>query len=686
MRRRFTAWSGPVPAALLALAAALPAQGQTTVWSATLTVNTDDNLTFGCHSTSADPEKCSNVLTEDQFTFGGKTYSVSQFYWWSRDNELFVEFENVAKDAAKAAFASLTLTVDGTALKISSAGLDDSTPPTDRLYWSFDPSPDWTDGQRVSLSLTQGGTTPSTPGGQSNRAPDFSGPRTFSIPENTTRVGTVMASDPDSGDSITGYTLGGRDANLFMISNDGVLSFRSAPDFENPKGNDGNTYAVSVTVTSGSGTRAMTATRSYDITVTDVADSPGGGGGPPPGGGGPPPGDDGPPPGDDDDDDDDGDPDPDPDPPPAPTPPEARFELDAACGTDGLCVAFTGAPVRFRDTSTGTVATRAWDFGDGAASRAAAPLHRWSDPGFYRVVLAVSGAGERSSTYRDVLVRASDPAGRCEPDAETLCLLDGRFAVRAEHWTEGAEPAAAKIVHAGTNESGMFWFLDEDNWEILIKVLDGCSINEHVWVYGASATTLGYRIRVTDTVTDAVREYVNEDGRRAAAIADSKAFAGACGGSGSSASSPAGGGTVLDPPLPVGVEAASEEGGCTESATTLCLLDGRYEVSVSWSTPPAAGEESGETGPGRVVRARTPDSGLFYFFGPKNWEMLVKVLDGCSYNGHHWVFAASATDLGLDLVVRDTVTGEVRKYVRDPGKPSPAVADLSAFANACGVD
>ena len=84
---------------------------------------------------------------------------------------------------------------------------------------------------------------------------------------------------------------------------------------------------------------------------------------------------------------------------------------------------------------------------------------------------------------------------------------------------------------------------------------------------------------------------------------------------------------------------------------------------------------------------RLGDSGaLFYFFGPNKPETLVKVLDACADYGHYWVFAASATDLGLDLVVRDTVTDEVRNYVRDPGEPSPAVADLSAFPNACGND
>ena len=236
-----------------------------------------------------------------------------------------------------------------------------------------------------------------------------------------------------------------------------------------------------------------------------------------------------------------------------------------------------------------------------------------------------------------------------------------------EWWTAGGEGGPGKVVREGTNDSALFHFFEPgDNWEVLVKVLDGCSVNGHVWVYGASATTLGYRIRVTDTVTGAVREYLNEDGRRADAITDSEAFAGACGDPASAAASSSL--PDLAPPLSIfhGGEAASAEGGCTESATTLCLLDGRYAVSVSWSTLAAAGEESGEEGPGRVLRPRTSDSGLFYFFARNNWEMLVKVLDACEGYGHHWVFAASATDLGLDLVVRDTVTGEVKNYVKEP--------------------
>ena len=79
-----------------------------------------------------------------------------------------------------------------------------------------------------------------------------------------------------------------------------------------------------------------------------------------------------------------------------------------------------------------------------------------------------------------------------------------------------------------TNDAGLFQFYDPDNWEILIKVLDGCAVNGHHWVYGASTTDVGYVIRVTDTATGAAKEYRNEPGRPAPAITDDKAFPDSC--------------------------------------------------------------------------------------------------------------------------------------------------------------
>ncbi len=118
--------------------------------------------------------------------------------------------------------------------------------------------------------------------------------------------------------------------------------------------------------------------------------------------------------------------------------------------------------------------------------------------------------------------------GPCERGGETLCVRDGRYEVKAEWWTAGGEPSPAFVAEHGTPDSGMFWFLEPSNWEILVKVLDGCKTNGHIWVYGASTTDLGYSIRVRDTLTGEESEYRNEAGKPASAITDSRAFSRAC--------------------------------------------------------------------------------------------------------------------------------------------------------------
>ena len=120
-----------------------------------------------------------------------------------------------------------------------------------------------------------------------NNPPSFTSGATFSVVENTTEVGTVEAEDTDTGDAITGYsidaTTGGADRAQFEITDEGVLTFKTAPDYENPAdvestnpaNDDGNNeYIVTVTATGGTGDRAMTATQTITVTVTDVRPPP----------------------------------------------------------------------------------------------------------------------------------------------------------------------------------------------------------------------------------------------------------------------------------------------------------------------------------------------------------------------------------------------------------------------------
>ena len=207
--------------------------------------------------------------------------------------------------------------------------------------------------------------------------------------------------------------------------------------------------------------------------------------------------------------------------------PTASIAVSAECAED-LCRARTGIPVTFEDASSGTVRSRLWEFGDGRRSRNRRVDHAWSEPGFYSVMLTVSDGASESTTSLTFLVEASDPAGTCEADSETLCLQDSRYAVGVEWWTAEGLSGAGSVVHEGTNDSGLLRFFNRDNWEVLIKVLDGCAVNGHVWVFGASTTNLGYRIAVTDTVTGLEREYRNEPGLPAPAITDGTAFPEGC--------------------------------------------------------------------------------------------------------------------------------------------------------------
>ena len=76
-----------------------------------------------------------------------------------------------------------------------------------------------------------------------NQAPEIFGEHMVAYPENgTAPVGEYTARDQD-GDGIT-WSLLGYDREKFAISEVGLLSFKSPPDYEKPEGREGNTYWV----------------------------------------------------------------------------------------------------------------------------------------------------------------------------------------------------------------------------------------------------------------------------------------------------------------------------------------------------------------------------------------------------------------------------------------------------------
>ncbi|HUP62879.1 MAG TPA: LamG domain-containing protein [Thermoanaerobaculia bacterium] len=110
----------------------------------------------------------------------------------------------------------------------------------------------------------------------------------------------------------------------------------------------------------------------------------------------------------------------------------------------------------------------------------------------------------------------------CTTTDEMLCL-DHRFAVRVDYFLESSS-GAAKVVNFNTESSGLFWFFGADNWEVLVKALNGCALNERKWIFAASTTNIRYDMTVTDTQTGAVKHYLNFQGVSAPAITDTEAF------------------------------------------------------------------------------------------------------------------------------------------------------------------
>ena len=59
---------------------------------------------------------------------------------------------------------------------------------------------------------------------------------------------------------------------------------------------------------------------------------------------------------------------------------------------------------------------------------------------------------------------------------------------------------------------------------------------------------------------------------------------------------------------------------------------------------------------------------------------MVKILDGCGFNDHFWVFAAATTNVEYTLSVTDTQTGITKQYFNPLGTAAAAITDTGAFA------
>jgi pseudomonalisin len=122
------------------------------------------------------------------------------------------------------------------------------------------------------------------------------------------------------------------------------------------------------------------------------------------------------------------------------------------------------------------------------------------------------------------------PGAACTPGATTLCIDrqpgDGRFTVTVAFDAPGqsGNGNAISLSSVGVGRGGLFWFFDPTNPELLVKVLDGCQLNQKFWVFYAAGTNVGFTLYVRDNQTRETKQYTNTLGTAAPPVQDTAAL------------------------------------------------------------------------------------------------------------------------------------------------------------------
>lgn len=191
--------------------------------------------------------------------------------------------------------------------------------------------------------------------------------------------------------------------------------------------------------------------------------------------------------------------------------------------------------LRVTDTHTGRVASYHNPAGTFASrgDTQALPVFGWPPAAPQGARAAGGGAmpgpvRPAATTDRPFRTGAAAETAPCQPAADRLCLLDGRFAAEID-WQEPSGGAGRGLRLPLTDDTGAFWFFRGDNPEVVVKVLDARTVNGRFWVFFGSLTDVAFRLHVTDTATGERRIYENPQGNFASR-GDTAAFPVAGGG------------------------------------------------------------------------------------------------------------------------------------------------------------
>ncbi len=284
---------------------------------------------------------------------------------------------------------------------------------------------------------------------------------------------------------------------------------------------------------------------------------------------------------------------------------------------------------------------------------------------------------------RDLVINGPDLA--CTPTGLNACLLGGRFQVSVAYTTVSSAGVGQVMnfngARAESDQSAFFYFFDNANFEMGVKMVDACSFNDSFWVFLSGLTNQGNAVNILDTFTGQTRTYTNPLGSYPQTLGATDGVTGfdCTPGDGARIEKPTPaqvrqvlGSTPLDPlgDSLVGELAPKAENAataCADDADTACHLGGRFAVEVDWTTVSDSGSAEVMSFGGQ--RAASDQSSFWWFFDPANFEMGVKMVDACvpPFNAY-WVFVSGLTNQGFTVNITDTTTGLSKPYSNPLGQ------------------
>lgn len=112
----------------------------------------------------------------------------------------------------------------------------------------------------------------------------------------------------------------------------------------------------------------------------------------------------------------------------------------------------------------------------------------------------------------------------CTQNTTTLCLAKDRFAVTST-WKTSDNSGSGQAVRL-TSDTGYFWFFGSSNVEMVVKLLDACTLNQKFWVFAGGLTNVNVVLTVRDTKTGTVKTYTNPANTAFQPVQDTSALSG----------------------------------------------------------------------------------------------------------------------------------------------------------------